>query len=172
MGNLLGGLLLAVKQVKKVVRSRKFQKNFKRGFLFSMTLMVLLLIRNKSAYALDQQPLVIEKRRTWRDMVFKKRYAVSAVGLTAGVVTAGVSGVIIYNLYNNNTVLKTTVNGMTTTINQLIKNADFLQLTVHRKTEVINYLVEGLLTLEKTATNLENRLSIAESIVEKTRVFI
>lgn len=168
MGGLLGNLFLAIKEVKKVVRSRKFQDSFRRGFLFSIGIIVFLLIKNKSVYAVDQQPVAIEKRRTWMEILFQKRYGVSAVGLTAGVVTAGVSGVIIYNLYNGNNVLKTTATGMTTTISELMKNADFLQLTVDRKTKIINYLVEGILTLEKNNTNLKNRLAIAE----KARVFI
>jgi hypothetical protein len=103
-----------------------------------------------------------------KNVVLGKRYGVSTVGLTAGVVTASVSGVIIYNLYNGNNVIKITATGMTTTINELMKNADFLQLTVDRKTKIINYLVEGILTLEKNNTNLKNRLAIAE----KARVFI
>ena len=161
MVSLLGGLFSAVKEVKRVVKSKKFQSSFRRGFLFSMGIMMFLLIKNRSVYAADQQPMVVEKRRTWMEAFLQSKYNVSVAGVTAGVVTAGVSGMIIYNLYNNNNVLKTT-------ISQLTKNADILQLTIEKKTKLVNYLVEGFLTLEKTTKDLENRLAIAET----ARVFI
>jgi hypothetical protein len=141
--------------------------------------MAVLLIKSKSVYAADQPQIVIEKypnwRESWRERLFSKRYFISNSGLAAGIVTAGLSGVIIYNLYNNSNILKTTVtgltanvNGLTTTISELMKKTNALELTIYKKTNVVNYLSDAVLVLENTVINCEHKLAIAE----RARVFI
>jgi hypothetical protein len=172
-------IFLSLKEVRAILATKEFQKNLKRGFLCAIGFMAFLLIKNKAVYAADQPVVLIERypnwRESWRERLFSGRYTISNSGLAAGIVTAGLSGVVIYNLYNNNNLLKTTLNGMTanvngltTTISELMKKTSGLELTVYKKMNAINYLSQAVLIAEKTVKNCEHKLAIAE----RARVFI
>lgn len=143
-------------RVKKVITSEEFKVSYRRGVLISITLVVVTTIKRKIVYAVDndflytfpkeKEPLHIHPTHNWRERLFSKKYGLSNAGLATGIITVGISGFYIYNLYNENLLL----HGQ----NIFLKKAQTtLQLTIHRGALALARSNKAIEVLEKTLTS-------------------
>ena len=99
-------------EVKRVISTRKFRRDFKRGIIFSLSFLSLFVFfKVQPSFALDK--LEIEKKKRW--------FTASplTIGVLSGIGVVGITSFTIYSLYRENSLLKASLKVANSTISHL-----------------------------------------------------
>jgi hypothetical protein len=100
----------SLSNLKKVISSTKFKRDFRKGVIFSMSFLTLFVFfKVQPSFAIEK--LELEKKKKW----FTRSYM--SLGMLSGIGVVGITSYTIYSLYNDNSLLKASLKIAKTSLN-------------------------------------------------------